>query len=102
MRTLWRPLSSFSFVCFLASLAVPLLSRGLVPTIHYLGVTEQNRGRHGFASLRKVETGFRTQKSCVAIVQGSHLVKTVSCFKMNSPPWGHRGGRMGRGSFWRV
>lgn len=80
MRTLWRPLSSSSFVCFLASLVVPLLSRGLVPIIHYLDVTEQNRGRHGFASLRKkVETGSWTQKSCVAIVQGSHLVKTVSC-----------------------
>lgn len=56
----------------LSSSASPFQGVGL--TIRYPDVTE-----HGFASLQKVETGSWTQKSCVTIVQGSHLLKTVSC-----------------------
>lgn len=61
----------------LSSSASPFQGVGL--TIRYPDVTEQNGERHGFASLQKVETGSWTQKSCVTIVQGSHLLKTVSC-----------------------
>lgn len=62
-------------VFFLASLALPLLPRGLGLTIVW-DVAEQNGA---FASLQKAEIGSYAQKSYVAVVQGSHLVKTVSC-----------------------
>lgn len=61
----------------LSSSASPFQGVGL--TIRHRDVAEQSGGRNSFASLQKVETGSWTQKSCVAIVQGSRLLKTVSC-----------------------